>query len=67
MPHQGDQHRGSYSATTNPFLKDDVRPSISPWTAQKIAMLQSRLDKQLGPEFVSTRPGGGGSSRVSVR
>ncbi|KAF2086091.1 recombination protein Rad52, partial [Saccharata proteae CBS 121410] len=33
---------------------------ISEWTAREIATLQSRLDKQLGPEFVSSRKGPGG-------
>jgi DNA repair and recombination protein RAD52 len=29
------------------------------YTAQEIATLQSRLDKQLGPEYISSRPGQG--------
>lgn len=33
---------------------------MSDFTAQEIATLQSRLDKQLGPEYISTRPGAGG-------
>lgn len=36
-------------------------PRISEYTAQDIATLQSRLDRQLGPEYISTRPGPGGS------
>ena len=35
-------------------------PRISEYTAKEIAILQSRLDKQLGPEYISTRPGNGG-------
>ena len=30
------------------------------YTAQEIATLQSRLDKQLGPEYISSRPAPGG-------
>lgn len=30
------------------------------FTAQEIATLQSRLNKQLGPEYISQRPGNGG-------
>jgi len=30
------------------------------FTAQEIATLQSRLNKQLGPEYISQRPGQGG-------
>ena len=33
---------------------------MTEFTAQEIATLQSRLDKQLGPEYISTRPGAGG-------
>ena len=33
---------------------------MSEYTAQEIATLQSRLDKQLGPEYISSRPGAAG-------
>jgi DNA repair and recombination protein RAD52 len=33
---------------------------MSEYTAQEVATLQSRLEKQLGPEFISSRPGAGG-------
>jgi DNA repair and recombination protein RAD52 len=42
----------------NPFAPP--APRISEWTAQEIATLSSRLEKQLGPEYISTRPGAGG-------
>jgi DNA repair and recombination protein RAD52 len=42
----------------NPFAPP--APRISEWTAQEIATLASRLEKQLGPEYISTRPGAGG-------
>ena len=54
----GDQHKANGSTTTNPF--EDTRPRISEYTAQEIATLQSRLDKQLGPEYISSRPGAAG-------
>ncbi|KAK0284174.1 DNA repair protein rad52 [Friedmanniomyces endolithicus] len=57
MPLPGDQHRDT-AATSNPFL--DHRPRVSDYTASEIATLQSRLEKQLGPEYISTRPGAGG-------
>jgi len=53
----GDQHRET-SATTNPFI--DHKHHISGYSAAEISTLQARLDKQLGPEYVSTRPGAGG-------
>ncbi|KAF3760569.1 recombination protein Rad52 [Cryphonectria parasitica EP155] len=51
----GDQH-----ATTiaNPF--EVAQPRISEYTAQEIATLQSRLEKQLGPEYLSARTGPSG-------
>ena len=58
----GDQHRqglriSATSATANPF--DDAQ-HISEYTASEIATLQNRLNKQLGPEYLSTRQGPGG-------
>nr|POE94357.1 dna repair and recombination protein radc [Quercus suber] len=53
----GDQHRDT-AATVNPFAEPQQR--VSEFTAQEIATLQSRLEKQLGPEYISTRPGAGG-------
>jgi DNA repair and recombination protein RAD52 len=50
----GDQ----YQNIPNPFEERPHR--ISAYTAQEIATLQSRLNKQLGPEYISTRPGAGG-------
>jgi DNA repair and recombination protein RAD52 len=54
----GDQHKASGSTTTNPF--EDTQPRLNEYTAQEIATLQSRLDKQLGPEYISSRPGAAG-------
>jgi recombination DNA repair RAD52 pathway protein len=44
---------------SNPF-REQV-PRISEFTAEDLATLQSRLDRQLGPEYVSYRQGPGGS------
>ena len=64
----GDQHRGgpksvmmpnaTASATGNPFEEPQRR--MSEYTAQEIATLQARLDKKLGPEYISSRPGAAG-------
>lgn len=54
----GEQHKANGSTTTNPF--EETQPRISEYTAQEIATIQSRLDKQLGPEYISSRPGPGG-------
>ncbi|KAJ6000755.1 hypothetical protein N7481_001164 [Penicillium waksmanii] len=66
-PSVGDQHRGgpasvgmpnAPSTTANPF--DEPQRRMSEYTAQDIATLQARLDKKLGPEYISNRPGAGG-------
>lgn len=54
MPAPGDQH----SAIVNPF--EEAKPRVSEYTAQEIATLQSRLEKQLGPEYLSARMGPSG-------
>lgn len=55
----GDQHKSNSGASTNPF-EEEEQPRINEYTAQEIATLQSRLDKQLGPEYISSRPGAAG-------
>ncbi|KAI9754255.1 MAG: hypothetical protein M4579_004786 [Chaenotheca gracillima] len=57
MPAPGDQHERT-GLTTNPF--EPQRPRISEYTAQEIAALSSKLEKRLGPEFISARPGAAG-------
>ncbi|KEF58043.1 uncharacterized protein A1O9_05966 [Exophiala aquamarina CBS 119918] len=59
MPAPGDQHKPNGTTTSNPF--EDTKPRIAEYTAQEIATLQSRLNKQLGPEYISARAGPGGS------
>lgn len=46
------------AVTANPFEEPERR--ISEYTAQEIATLQARLDKKLGPEYISSRPGAAG-------
>ncbi|KAL5409115.1 hypothetical protein PMIN03_006162 [Paraphaeosphaeria minitans] len=53
MPAPGDQYNGN---VTNPFEERVVNG----FTALEIATLQNRLNKQLGPEYISQRPGNGG-------
>ncbi|KAK8113661.1 DNA repair and recombination protein rhm52 [Apiospora kogelbergensis] len=54
MPAPGDQH----NVAANPFA--EAKPRISEYTAGEIATLQSRLEKQLGPEYLSARSGPSG-------
>lgn len=51
----GDQH----TSWANPF--EEAKPRVSDWTAKEIATIASKLDKQLGPEYISSRSGPGGS------
>ncbi|KAI9797794.1 MAG: DNA repair protein rad52 [Piccolia ochrophora] len=48
----------------NPFHEQPHR--ISSYTAQEIATLSSRLEKRLGPEYLSARPGAGGQKLLYV-
>ncbi|KAL9031019.1 MAG: hypothetical protein Q9196_000920 [Gyalolechia fulgens] len=57
MPGVGDQHKAT-NASENPY--EEVKSHVSEYTAQEIATLSSRLEKQLGPEYISTRPGASG-------
>ncbi|KAL9039108.1 MAG: hypothetical protein Q9214_005010 [Letrouitia sp. 1 TL-2023] len=57
----GDQHK-SAATTANPF--EEVKTHVNQYTAEEIATLSSRLEKRLGPEYISTRPGASGQ-RVS--
>ena len=64
MCRPGDQYKSNGDVTANPF--DDAeqsskKPQITPYTAAQIATLSSRLEKQLGPEWISSRPGAGGA------
>ena len=38
---------------------------LTPWSMEKIAQLQVRLAKRLGPEYVATRPGPGGGPKLT--
>lgn len=38
---------------------------LSTSTAQKIASLQAKLDRRLGPEYISQRPGPGGGPKLT--
>jgi DNA repair and recombination protein RAD52 len=55
MPAPGDQH----SVVTNPY--EEPRPRIAEWAAKDIATIAAKLDKQLGPEYISARAGPGGT------
>lgn len=51
----GEQH----TPWANPF--EEPKPRVTEWTAKEIATIASKLDKQLGPEYISSRSGPGGS------
>ncbi|KAI4207210.1 MAG: hypothetical protein LQ346_000704 [Caloplaca aetnensis] len=58
MPGIGEQHNTKHPSV-NPY--EEVKSHVSEYTAQEIATLSSRLEKQLGPEYISTRPGASGT------
>ncbi|KAM5469669.1 DNA repair protein rad52 [Microsporum audouinii] len=62
MPAIGDQHRlrpGENPAiSANPYLQETRR--TDEYSSDEVASLKERLNKRLGPEFISSRPSGGG-------
>ena len=46
------------TTSANPFEERPRR--MNEYTAREIATLQARLDKTLGPEYISSRPGAAG-------
>lgn len=50
----------SMADRSGPSLMD-----LSTATAQKIASLQAKLDRKLGPEYISQRPGPGGGPKLT--
>lgn len=46
------------NASGNPFEEPQRR--MNEYTAKEIATLQAQLDKKLGPEYISSRPGAAG-------
>jgi DNA repair and recombination protein RAD52 len=54
------------SAPQIPFTTSGSQfQSISEETAKKIASLQAKLDRKLGPEYISQRPGPGGGPKLT--
>lgn len=53
------------SPTFNSFVDASFLTDVSEETSRKIASLQQKLDKKLGPEFVSQRPGPGGGPKLT--
>ncbi|KAK2859886.1 hypothetical protein FQN49_004616 [Arthroderma sp. PD_2] len=62
MPAIGDQHRlgpgDNPAISANPYLQGTKR--VDEFTPEEAASLKEQLNKQLGPEFLSSRPSGGG-------
>ena len=52
---------GKYDAN----IPQQTNNDLSAHTAQRIATLQAKLDKKLGPEFISQRPGPGGQGKLT--
>ncbi|KAK6902680.1 hypothetical protein I203_107938 [Kwoniella mangroviensis CBS 8507] len=53
-------HHGQQSFTAGPSTQ-----GTSSWSEERIQMLQARLARKLGPEYVTQRPGPGGGPKLS--
>ena len=47
------------------FLQDNSFSEMSEDSARKIASMQAKLNKKLGPEYISQRPGPGGGPKLT--
>lgn len=54
-----------HSACAQPFSTQAFQPRMGIETASKIAQVKAKLQKQLGPEYISTRPGPSGSGKLT--
>jgi recombination DNA repair RAD52 pathway protein len=66
---QSYQSSAAYSGDPDTsFMSNQSGPSdhrrFSAWSEEKIATLQSRLARKLGPEYVTQRPGPGGGPKL---
>ncbi|KAF9077439.1 hypothetical protein BDP27DRAFT_1442092 [Rhodocollybia butyracea] len=60
-----DMHGNSQPMNLVPDVDGDTSSmNLSKATAIKIASLQAKLNRQLGPEYISTRPGPGGGPKL---
>ena len=59
------QIHGTFCAQPQPPTNMPVYQDISEETAKQIATLQARLNKKLGPEYLSQRPGPGGGLKLT--
>ncbi|KAL1411177.1 DNA repair protein rad52 [Vanrija albida] len=70
---QWGSHHGAPSAwggsqwggTQGGFGGQPTQGRFTAWSEERIAMMQARLAKKLGPEYVSQRPGMGGGPKLS--
>lgn len=65
----GEGEEGSWMSTHGlPWWMAPQRemPSrLTPWSEEKLAQLQVRLARRLGPEYLATRPGPGGGPKLT--
>lgn len=59
------QVHGTFTAQQGPAMMDPALIDLSEETAKRIATLQAKLDKKLGPEYISQRPGPGGGPKLT--
>ncbi|CAK9780849.1 unnamed protein product [Cutaneotrichosporon oleaginosum] len=62
----GSQYGVHHGTPMSPFAFGTPMPgSFTPWSEDKVATLQARLQKKLGPEYVTQRAGPGGGPKLS--
>ncbi len=59
------QMHGTFNTQASTSFLEPSFMDLSEETAKRIATMQSKLDKKLGPEFISQRPGPGGGPKFT--
>lgn len=65
MSYAPSMHGSSFTTQNSTHVPDPSFMSFSEDAAYKTAALQAKLQKKLGPEFISQRPGPGGGAKLT--
>lgn len=59
-----DSNESSYMGRQNFPVSAPVQGFASQWSEERVHQIQARLARKLGPEYITQRPGPGGSSKL---
>lgn len=59
-----DPNESSYMGRQNFPISTPVQGFATQWSEERVHQIQARLARKLGPEYITQRPGPGGSSKL---